>query len=277
VGQIDALSAYAGAASGWNVGGSLSAMLITALRESDRVYVVERNALSQIVTEQELAASGVASGSAAPMPGRVIPAQFLLVGSVTEFNPGESGGGISAGGIGSLGLGLALNRNRGSVALDLRLVNTRSGEVERTFSVRRDVTNTSVGVTGTYQGIALGGNQFWSTPLGEATRGAINDAVVEITRSLAQRPWEGQVVEFDGVSLIVNAGSEAGVRVGSRMAVERTGRVLTDPATGQILNAQKIPLGMVVINDVQAKFSIGSYQPGQVLPPARGDFVILQP
>jgi curli biogenesis system outer membrane secretion channel CsgG len=277
VGTIDALGAYAGAASSWNVGGSIAAMFVTALRESDRVTVVERAALSQIVTEQELATSGVSAGTAAPTPGRVVPAQFLLVGAVSEFNPGEGGTGVSAGGIGGIGLGLALNRNTGSVALDMRLVNTRTGEIAHTFSVKRQVSTTNVGVTGTYQGISLGGNQFWSTPLGEATRLAVTDAVIEIARGLSRQPWQGQVVEYDGRALIVNAGAEAGVRVGDRMRIERMGRVLTDPATGQVLSAQNYSIGMVTITEVQPRFATGTFQGTQPQPPVRGDFVILTP
>ena len=69
VGQIDAIGALAPAGTSWNVGGSLSAMLSTALQESDRFVVVERNALAQVLNEQQMAANHVSAGTAAPAPG----------------------------------------------------------------------------------------------------------------------------------------------------------------------------------------------------------------
>src|SRR6185369_8159645 len=62
VGAIDAMGPQAAGASGWNVGGSVAAMLTTALEESGRFIVVERAGLSQVLTEQQLASHGVSGG-----------------------------------------------------------------------------------------------------------------------------------------------------------------------------------------------------------------------
>lgn len=276
VGTIDAVASFAGA-QGWDVGGSLAAMLTSALVDSGRFMVVERALLPEVLTEQEMAASRVASGSAAPLPGKMIPAQYMIFGSVTEFGTRDRGSGLSIGGAsGALGGGLGFNRSGGKVTLDLRLVNTRSGQVEKSFTVSRWLSRTGVALTGGYKGIALGGDKFWSTPLGEATRGALADAVVEIARGVASSPWEGLVVEAEGHQLIVNAGGEAGLRPGDRMLIERPTRTLTDPATGQVLGQRRQRLGEVVLTSIEPKLATGTFVPADPATPAptRGDLVV---
>ena len=277
VGQIDAIGALAPAGTAWNVGGSLSAMLSTALQESDRFVVVERNALAQVLNEQQMAANRVSAGTAAPAPGSVIPAQYLVVGSVTEFGTADKGSGVSVGGASGLfSGGLSMNSTKGSVAIDLRVVDTRTSGQVAAFKVKHEISSTSVGFTGGYSGIALGGNKFWTTPLGEATRAAINDAVGKIAAAVASGSWQGAVVEADGDTVYVNAGADIGLKTGDRLTVQRIGKTFTDPTTGQVLAERKAVLGTVELSNVEGKLASGHYvaaDPANA--PMRGDLVVL--
>lgn len=276
VGAIDAAFAYASPAQ-QNVGGAVAAMMTTALQESGLFIVVERAALSSLVTEQELATSGVAAGTAAPKPGKVAPAQYIVVGAVTEFSQGDSGGGLGVGGTGGgLGGGLALGRNKGRFAVDLRVVDTTTGEVLKAFKVVREVKSTTFGVTANKGALAVNSNAFWKTPLGLATREAVDGAVAKIAEALSGGPWRGQVVEVEGGQVIVNAGEEAGVKVGDQMTVERVGKTLTDPGTGQILSQSRIQLGTVSIQSVEARIATGRFSPSGSTAPVRGDFLVLR-
>src|SRR5579871_5212546 len=73
---------------------AVTAMLATALEQSGRFIVTERDNLSQVLNEQELASNKLTQGSAAPMPGNVIPAQYLVVGSVSELSDTDRSSGI---------------------------------------------------------------------------------------------------------------------------------------------------------------------------------------
>ena len=102
-----------------DVGGGLTSMLTTALSESNRFLVVERGLISDVFAEQELTAAGLVSEEAAARPGKLIGAQLLVVGSITEFNEAESGKGFSIGigGLGGrkrLGLGVAPQNGKAS-------------------------------------------------------------------------------------------------------------------------------------------------------------------
>jgi curli biogenesis system outer membrane secretion channel CsgG len=277
VGNIDAMGPQSSGNTGWSVGGSISAMLTTALQESNRFIVLERAGLSQVLNEQQMAAHHVSGGTDAPQPGNIIPAQYLVEGSVTEFGTTDSGSGLNiGGGSGSFLGGLGVNETKGSVAIDLRIVDTRTGGIVQTFTVRHELTSTGVGVTGGVNGLSIGGNQFWSTPIGEATREVLNDAVEKIAETLASGDWQGAVVEVDGATVYVNAGSASGLRSGDQLLVERATKVFTDPRTGEVLSQKQSVLGTITVSEIEEKLSSGSFAPSDPSAPARGDLVVFK-
>ena len=279
VGEIDATGIAAPAGTSWSVGSGVSAMLLTALQESDRFIVVERGALTHVLNEQQMAANHVSAGTDAPQPGAIIPAQYIVVGSVTEFGTSDKGSGVSVGGVGGLLSGaLSLSSSKGSVAIDLRIVDMRTSAQVAAFTVKKEISSTSVGISGGYKNISLGGNQFWSTPIGEATRAAINEAVGKIAGAVAAGSWEGAVVEADGDALYINGGAEIGLKNGDRLTITRISKTFTDPATGQVLAQRKIVLGTVELTNVEAKLASGHYvATDQVNTPVRGDLVVASP
>jgi curli biogenesis system outer membrane secretion channel CsgG len=274
VSKIEATGGFA-ANEDWDAGSALSAMLTQALADSGRFVVVERDELSSLLNERELQANKLAGGDAGP---KMVAAQYLVVGSVTDFGAPSKGGGLSIGGFGLGGGGsggVALKRQSGKVRINLRLLDARTGEVLKAIAVTRSASRTGVGLTTSYKGLSSGANAFVRTPLGEASRLALTDAVGEIATALAGYPWQGRVVDWDQGSLVINAGSEAGLAPGEILHIERLERVLTDPATGRILSEKRSRLGDLVLESVEARIARGRFMPidPQSLP-ARGDFVV---
>ena len=272
VGNFD-VQGPAANASATNVGGPIAALVSTGFSECGCVILTERDAVAQLINEMDLAKSGVTTGSAAPRPGSMIPAQYLVVGAITEYT--ASGPGTGNGAAVSVG-GLTLGGSNGRVGIDVRLIDTHTGVVLKAFSVNKKLSSFNIGVSSGYRGVPIATNTFFNTPLGAATRAAVNDAVVTIAQALAALPWQGQVVKADGGMIWVNAGSDADVHVGDQMNLERIGETLTDPATGAVLQQNMVQLGVVTITQTQAKLSIGAYAPIVNTPPARGDFLVLQ-
>ena len=277
VGKIDAIPGLVGPYTAAAAGPGVAAMLSTALDQSGRFIVAERDDLSQILSEQEMVANVVAQGSAGPKAGAIIPAQYLIVGAVTELSTDDKGSniGIGVGGLpnGLFG-GLSLNGQTGRVAMDLRLVNTRTGQVEDSFSVRKTLSSRSVGVNGGYKAISIGGNQFWNTPLGEAMRAALDEAVARIAADVAKGGWDALVAQVSGDVIYLNQGSEAGLKVGDRLIVERVTGALTDPATNRVLAMQKARLAEIQLTAVDAKYATGSFVQTGDTGPERGDTVV---
>lgn len=113
-------------------------MLTTALFGSDKFIVLERDAINDAMVEQEFSQSGrVGEASKIPM-GQLEGAQLLVVGAITSFDAGVSGG--------ALPIPIPLSRNgdfgvvnvsakRGYVAMDIRIIDVATGRVLNTTSV----------------------------------------------------------------------------------------------------------------------------------------------
>ena len=280
VGKFDAIGAFRQKYGDWDVGGGLAAMLTTGLVESKRFIILERANIGQVLSEQEMKGQKVVAQGTGPALGKVIGAQLLIYGSVTEFDESEKGGGFSigmaTGGLGSLlGGALSPQHSRGKVAMDIRVVDTTTSEVLETHRVEESVSSTSFDLSLNIEGMSLGTNAFFKTPLGKATRQAINRAVQLIARDAEKAGWSGRVVDYDGQELYINAGSRSGLKVGDKFKISRVVKKFTDPETGKVLGIRKKDLGILQLKSVDSKLSSGKFFPLDPQPPQRGDLVVV--
>jgi len=181
------------AKAGGEIGSGLREMLVTALINSSRFSVLERQALGAVMQEQELSASGAAQvGSGGPQRGKIKTADIIVTAAVTEFEPAASGGmagiggggGIASGVLGGL-LGAAMNKSH--MALDLRIVDTSTSEVLAATRVQGQATNVAGGFAmGFVGGWALGGGlgAYANTPMEKAIRICIIEAVRYISQQI---------------------------------------------------------------------------------------------
>jgi len=236
VGKFDAIGAFTSTYGKWDVGGGLSAMLATALRDTDYFVVAERANIQQILTEQEMKSSGAVRGTSGPQLGNLTGVNLMVYGAVTEFGTQEKGSGMSlgvSGGLGGLLSGaLSHQSSSGQVAMDLRVVDTTTGNILDSFTVREKIENSGFDASLGYDKISLGTNQFENTPLGATTRKAITRAVEKIAISSNKADWTAQVVALDGEDLYINAGSQTGITTGQKFVVERVVKRFIDPVSG---------------------------------------------
>lgn len=278
VGKFDAIGAFTSKYGNWDIGGGLAAMLTTSLVESDRFVVIERAELKEILGEQELKASGLVNTETGPKLGKLSGVQLLIYGAVTEFGGKDKGSGISfgfSGGSMPFSLGGAQEKAYGNVSMDIRVVDTTTGEVLESHSVSESIESSSFNLSVGYSGMSIGSDKFDKTPLGLATRKAINSAVTAIAVTANEHPWTGQVVDIDGKDIIINAGSHSGLQSGDMFMIERITKTFTDPATGQVLGTRSKELGVLTLSGVKDKMSFGGYSAIESEPPRRGDKVVI--
>ena len=256
-----------------DVGGGLSDLLTSALVESGQFIVVERETLSDVLSEQKLAAAGLVNQEGAAAPGNLIGASLLIKGAVTEFNEAAGGGGFA---VGVAGVGVGLKSRKATVGLDIQVIDATTGQVIASYPVRENVTSKSVGVDATKMGVNTGFSQFFQTAIGTAARKAITIAVQRFAEEAARRPWTGRVVAFEQGEVVINAGSASGIRVGDSFVVERSSKTFTDPATGRVLGQRKVQVGRVVVSTVDEEIAFAVFQPFSDVAPSRGDLVALQ-
>jgi len=277
VGKFDAIGSFTSTYGKWDVGGGLSAMLATALRDTDYFIVAERANIQQILTEQEMKSSGAVRGTSGPQLGNLTGVNLMVYGSVTEFGAKDKGKGMSlglSGGLGGLFSGaLSHQSSSGQVAMDLRVVDTTTGNILDSFTVREKIENSGFDASLGYDKISLGTNQFENTPLGATTRKAIVRAVEKIAISSNKADWSAQVVTLDGEDLYINAGRKTGIIAGQKFVVERVVKRFIDPASGALLGTRTAKLGMFEVTNVQDRMSFGTYVPLTSDAPQAGDLV----
>ncbi|MEM7172712.1 MAG: CsgG/HfaB family protein [Pseudomonadota bacterium] len=169
----------------WQIGDGMADQMATALVNSNYYIVLERQQLGDVLAEQDLGDSGrVKTETAAPI-GEIEGAELLITGSVTEFR-GDAGG--TQGSLGGL-LGDTFGGIVGAVtggfqeahvAIDVRVIDTKTSRIVAATSVEGDATDVNLGgALAGYGGGALGGSlSAWSnTPIEKALRICIQRAV----------------------------------------------------------------------------------------------------
>ena len=255
----------------WQIGEGLTEMLTTELFRSGRFIMVERSALTDIVKEQELGQTGLVQKETAAKVGELLGAQLLVAGAVTEFEANTGGGGAT---VGFGGFGVGLRTNVAHVGVDIRLVDSATGQIVKSYKADAKASDTGVGFVGLVKGINFGSDAFYKTPLGQATRDAIAQAVGFIVREMEVVEWSGRIVQTKEQEVYVNAGANVNLKPGTTLSVYSKGEELRDPSTGLVLGSRDRLIGTVTLTQIEERFSVGTYSGGEGL--KRGDIVRLK-
>ena len=174
--------------------GGIRDMLVTDLFVQDRFIVLERADLDSIVTEQEFSASARA-GDATRVPAKQLEgAELIVLGAVTAFDAGISGGAlpipVPLSKDGDFGI-MHLRFKRGYVAMDLRVIDARTGRVLSSVGVNGR--NSRFGMD--FDVYSLGRNHsvhlpkvltyFQNTPVEKALQELVTAAVDHIAQRVA--------------------------------------------------------------------------------------------
>jgi curli biogenesis system outer membrane secretion channel CsgG len=166
---------------GWwsgGVGRELAGMLTNELAGTGKFKMVEREKLDAVLDEQDLADSGRIAKKTGAKIGKLTGAQYLVVATLSSFEENVKGGG---GGVSFRGISVGGKKEEAYLAVDLRVIDTTTGEVEFTRSVEARASSGGLAV-GVYRG-GFGGNlgKYEKTPTGKAIRAVI----MEISEYLA--------------------------------------------------------------------------------------------
>lgn len=183
------------AGAGWwssGIGDGMADQLTTALFNTNRFIVLERQTLGDVLSEQDLGASGRVRSDTAAQIGQIEGAELLVVAAVTEFEGAASGGGGGLGGGVSGLFGAVLGGFKKShIAIDLRIIDSRTSRILAATSVEGEATDVNLGgLLGGYgsSGALAGGLSGWkNTPTEKALRECIKEAVNFIVTKTPQK------------------------------------------------------------------------------------------
>ena len=233
---------------------SLTEALTTSLVATGRFIVLERLALTQVQQEQDLGASGRVNKETAAEVGKLMGAQVLITGDITSFTFNRSAFGGKLSNM-IKGLDAGVERVTAAVAIDLRLIDAVTGEV--IASVKGDGNAAQQGVTAnlTKDEKKYDGSASLSTPLGKASREAIQKSVAGILANVPKLKWSARVIDFREGIVYVNAGANYGMQPGMALEIFESQPVLIDPESGRNLGAPDKLIGEVLIENVEAQYS----------------------
>jgi len=168
----------------WNASTSqtLTTMLSNELQSSGHFTVVERQGLRQVLDEQELVNAGIVRPSTGPSKGMMTGARYYVLGSVSDYQQGVETSESRRQSSYLIGESASSDSQQKSyVALDIRVVDTTSGEVaySRTIEGLSSNTQTARGSSVGIPGLIGGGSTQSSSSRTPASR-AIRSAMIQV-------------------------------------------------------------------------------------------------
>jgi curli biogenesis system outer membrane secretion channel CsgG len=262
----------------YDVGKGITSMLVTKLVEDGTFSVIEREALDQVLKEQNLSLSGRADPETAVRIGKLLNVDAIVVGTVTEFgfenkhmNVG-TGVGYGAGYIpyvgglvGGLG-GVGKNKSKAKVSVDARLVDINTSEILATAHGTGMSSRSGMSLYGGYTGVDFGSSGFESTIAGEATIGAVDDlkgqmlawaAKIPDNKAIALAGVTGKIADVTGKQVIINLGKTNGMSIGDNLQVEQPFKTVKDPTTGKVIKEMSNTVAIVKLSEIDTTSSTG--------------------
>jgi curli biogenesis system outer membrane secretion channel CsgG len=260
-----------------DIGKGVADLLVEKLVKSGQYRVIERKAIDKIMAEQNFSNSDRADSTTAAKIGRLIGADAIIMGSITQFGRDDKktnvGGSVFGGQLSKYGLGgVGASKAKAVVGLSARLVSVNTGEILAVANGTGESSRSGTSLIGSGGGagaaaaglIDMTSSNFANTVLGEAVNNAADKLAAELGANASRLPTatvsiNGLVADVSGNSLVLNVGSRSGVKVGDKLTVSRVGREIRDPATGKVIRRVEDRLGEITISEVDEASSVGNY------------------
>lgn len=242
-----------------NVGTGIADMMVTALGETKKYTLIERDKLEKVLEEQKLGASGAVTAQTAAKIGRLLGAQYMITGSVTEFGVKESKMGV--GGLEKMlpfGGGAKVSRTTARVGIDVRAIDTTSAQI--TAAAKGEGSKSSAEISADLSiapSFDFGKEGFDETIIGKAARDAVETVAKELGKKFDEAGGGAvKIIKITGNQLYINSGGADGEKEGHVYGIYRAGEDMTDPDTGESLGSEEEKVGTAKVIKVNPKFSI---------------------
>ena len=205
------------------LGKQVSDMLSRSLSESGAFLVFERPDLGRVQEEARLTGAKL----------NPVGVDMLIVGSLTEFGRKV---------IGETGFLSQTKRQVAFAKVDLRLVDTTTGQVVYAFSGTGQSSTETASVAG------FGSQAAYDVTLNDsAIRTAVADAVNKVTTQLAGRQWTTSILRIDQQQVFISGGLAQGLRPGRVLQIETKGERVRSEQTGFEITLPSKPIATILI------------------------------
>ena len=223
-------------------------MLTTALVKTNKLDVIERDRMAEILKEQGLSLEGIAAGGFQGSGLNLQGVDYILTGAITEFGMSAKAsafGGFSGG------------SEKATMAVDVRVLEVATGSIGYADTVQAEA---STGGAFKIEGVASTGETDSSAAMGEVMRLAAQNVTNAIVTSIY--PIRIVRVQSNG-EIMLNYGSGL-LSEGDVLEVFTQGEAFVDPDTGEELGREEELAGRIEVSSVQPRFSKASAVEGEI-------------
>lgn len=229
-------------------------MIETAIRNTNKFSLSDTARIALKVDENTVAKIINSGGTAYRTALKGI--DFLVYGKITEFSHGENS---------YQGQRFSTSSEDAALAVDLKIVNVRSGKIIFAQNVREELeTAGSVGTASGTQSSSMSATRIAGLLLRQAAEA--------ITAELTFSAYPPAVAQVDGDRIYINYGKPF-LKQGQVVDLMTLGPPLIDPATGASLGRTETPNGSYRVEQVTATFSVARVENRGNRMPVIGDIL----
>jgi curli biogenesis system outer membrane secretion channel CsgG len=223
-------------------------MLTVALYNTKRFDVIEQKRIQEVQSQQTRKDVVEPSPTSIVNMGKVLGAQYLVYGTVNEWNPDR--GSRNMGHNTGLGSVFKAGKKEAEVAITFALTDVANGQILFTTAERARMGEWSFGLADA----GGGGTTTAKTPVSYAIQACANKAAFKIATFLRDRKWKGSIVQIKPPDFYINAGSQQGMAPQTKLSVLAVKGVIRDGGT--VLGEDLRGIGTLEVIAVQPGFSI---------------------
>ena len=213
----------------------LTSELMTFLVKTNKFDVVERSRMKDILAEQEFSESGYISPETAVKLGKLIGADYFVMGRIEQFQAGLEAKKIPY-------TNEVQRQYEGKITVNVRIVDSRGGKIvtANKFTVEHEDRDR---------------RQDKEVTPDDFLDALKEKAVKEIVNGVVEGVFPLKIVKIMGDKVYINRGTGVSFKVGDILAVLSQGEGLIDPDTGESLGSAEEEIGRVEVVTIQKKFS----------------------
>ena len=227
----------ASSVSSQKVAEDIGQQIATALTESGRFSVLDRDSSADIAQELGMIEDGEAPRVESAKIGQAVTADVIWIGHLQSMAYNRNARKLETSSKELVGFS-------GGWTLSQKLVNVATRQIVLSSSVHGE----APGVAATTLGASINPDKVLSD-----MESAIAKAVVS---SIVERTFPITIIERDGETVVLSQGGQS-IRLGARYSIASLGKEMKDPQTGESLGRSSTPCCEVVVDRVAAKLSYG--------------------
>jgi curli biogenesis system outer membrane secretion channel CsgG len=226
-----------------DVGKGISDVLATDLDREGTFSVISQETLEGAMADENFSDSDRSDPASAAKLGRLLHADAIIIGTVTQFDAGIQDGDSNT----------PSPDSRTHVRVEARVVDIESGQIQEVAEGAGESSGSTEILLGGWKGwgrenINFASSDFQQTVVGKAIKAAVDqlgsNLVVNASKTLrtaARR--DGIVAAVDGGQVVLNIGSGAGIMPGDLLEAFRVTKEIKDPSTGEIIRQLTTTVG----------------------------------